>query len=106
MRHLLIILALFLTANLMSQTYQAEKDKIEAAMKVGKPRTALTAAEEYYALALKNGNEDHAIKALAYRAAFTSQTEEEGQDAAIKLIHQELARPHPTLRRARYHNQR
>jgi hypothetical protein len=91
MRHLLIALVLLLTANLMSQNYQAEKDKITAAIKAGKPRTALKAAEEYYALAIKNGDEDQAIKALAYRAQFTSETEEEGQDAAIKLIHQELA---------------
>ncbi|WP_187271134.1 alpha-2-macroglobulin family protein [Neolewinella aurantiaca] len=91
MRHLLIALVLLFTANLMSQNYQAEKDKIETAMKAGKPRTALEAAEEYYNLAIKNGDEDQAIKALAYRAEFTSQTEEEGQDAAIRLIHRELA---------------
>jgi hypothetical protein len=90
MRHLLIVLVLLFTANLMSQNYQAEKNKIEAAMKDGKPRTALKAAEAYYDLAIKNGNEDQAIKALAYRAELTSQTEEEGQDAAINLIHQEL----------------
>ena len=90
MRHLLIVLVVLFTASLMSQNYQAEKDKVIAAMKDGKPRSALSAAEAYYALAVRNGDEDQAIKALAYRAQFTSETEEEGQNAAIKLIHQEL----------------
>jgi hypothetical protein len=90
MRHLLIALVLLFTANLMSQNYQAEKNKIEAAMKDGKPRTALKAADFYYDLAVKNGDEDQAIKALAYRTEFTRQSEEEGQDTAINLIHQEL----------------
>ena len=90
MRHLLIALVLLFTANLMSQNYEAEIEKITAAMKDGKPRTALLAAEAYYKLAVENNDEDQAIKALAYHTAFIRQTEEEGQDAVIQLLRREL----------------
>lgn len=92
MRHLLLALLLaFTTTNLMSQDYQAEYDQITAAQKDGKPRTALTAAEALFTKAARADDEDQMVKALAYRAAFTGQLEEEGQDATIKMLQRELA---------------
>ncbi|WP_020570836.1 alpha-2-macroglobulin family protein [Neolewinella persica] len=91
MRHLLLALLLALTTGLMSQDYKAEYDKMEAAQKDGKPRSALTAAEELFAKAARANDEDQMVKALAWRAAFTGQIEEDGADAAIKLLQQELA---------------
>lgn len=91
MRHLLLALMLALTTGLMSQDYKVEYDKIEAAQKDGKPRTALMAAEELFAKAARANDEDQMVKALAWRAAFTGQVEEDGRDATIKLLQQELA---------------
>lgn len=91
MRHLLLAMLLALTTGLMSQDYKAEYDKIEAAQKDGKPRTALAAAEELFSKAARAKDEDQMVKALAWRAAFTGQIEEDGLDAAIKLLQQELA---------------
>ncbi|MFK8164109.1 MAG: hypothetical protein AB8H12_16810, partial [Lewinella sp.] len=91
MRHLLLALLLALTTGLMSQDYKTEYDKITAAQKDGKPRTALTAAEELFAKAASANDEDQMVKALAWRASFTGQIEEDGLDAAIKLLQQELA---------------
>lgn len=87
----MLALLLALTTGLMSQDYQAEYEKIEAAQKDGKPRTALAAAEELFAKAANANDEDQMVKALAWRAAFTGQLEEEGLDASIKLLTQELA---------------
>lgn len=91
MRHLFIVLFLLFTTTIMSQNYQAEYDKIDAAMKDGLPQTALQAAESLYQLAVAAGDEDQLIKAMAYRATFVGQTEEDGLEATVKLLRQELA---------------
>jgi hypothetical protein len=75
----------------MSQNYQAEYDKIDAAMEDGLPKTALQAAESLYQLATTAGDEDQVIKAMAYRATFVGQTEEKGLEATVKLLREELA---------------
>ncbi|MEM9930091.1 MAG: MG2 domain-containing protein, partial [Bacteroidota bacterium] len=90
MRHLLLALLLAFTTGLMSQNYQADYKKIEAALKDGKPRTALEAAEAFYQKADRAGDYDEVVKAMAYRAAFISQVEEDGQAAMISLLRDEL----------------
>ncbi len=91
MRHLLLALLLAFTTGLMSQKYQAEYAKIDTAMQAGKPRTALEAAEALYKTAARARDRDHVIKAMAYRVAFIGQLEEDGQEAMIRLLRQELA---------------
>jgi len=91
MRYLLLAALMAVTTLLMSQDYKKEYAELAAAQKAGKPRTALTVARAFYAKATKAGDYDHAVKALAHRMTYLGQTEEEGQDAAIRLLQTELA---------------
>ena len=74
----------------MSQSYEAEYARLRAAAAERKPQTALAAAEELYAAARRDGARDHMLRALAYRATYVQETNEDGADAAAALLRQQL----------------
>ena len=91
MRHLFILAcSLILTTNLMSQDYSAAYTAIDSLAKTGKYRSALDRATELYQTAERQGDQDDMLKALAYRAAFTLNLEEDGLQEALRLLTTEL----------------
>ncbi|WP_273444665.1 alpha-2-macroglobulin family protein [Neolewinella agarilytica] len=91
MRYLLLALLLAATAAMMGQDYKAAYKKVDNLSEEGKFRSALEAISEVYDMAAEAGDEDEMLKAIAHRAAYTARLEEDGTDAAIKLLQAELA---------------
>ncbi|NJC27298.1 alpha-2-macroglobulin family protein [Neolewinella antarctica] len=87
---LLLLTSLLLSIQLMAQNYSTDYQAIEAFAKEGKYQSALTKATELYATAEKEGDQDDMLKALAYRATYTSALEEEGTEATLILLIAEL----------------
>ena len=91
MRNFLLALLLACTVPAMSQDYSAAYKTIDSLAQQGKFRSALEAADELFATAERDGDEDDMLKALAYRATYTVNLEENGIEAALALFNRELA---------------
>lgn len=74
----------------MAQDYSAEWKKIEKLNQEGKFRSALEEAEKLYTEAERQGDVDEQLKALFYRAAYTGELEEDGQEAVIAFLSKTL----------------
>jgi uncharacterized protein YfaS (alpha-2-macroglobulin family) len=68
----------------MQKEYETQWEAVETALDEGLPKTALELVEVIYAMASKQGNQPQLIKAIAYRVALRSKTEEKGD---VLLIH-------------------
>ena len=91
MRYLLLLAcSLILVTNLMAQDYSAAYEEIEQFANEGKYRSALERATQLYQTADRDGDQDDMLKALAYRAAYTLELEEEGFQEALKVLDAEL----------------
>ena len=91
MRILLLACLLAVTQLVMAQDYAKDYAAIQAQAEEGKFRSALETAEALFQRAARAGDEDDMLKALAYRAAYTYQLEEDGHDATLRLLRTELA---------------
>lgn len=91
MRTFLLACFMALTASVMAQDYSADYKNISALEQDGKFRSALEAADKLFQKAERDGDEDDMLKALAIRATYTFQLEENSAEAALLLFNQELA---------------
>ena len=91
MHYFLLTLLMALTTALMAQNYPARYKQLDALANQGKYQSARTLAEEIYASAAQNGDEDQLVKALDYRATFTRNLEEDGEQAVVRLLERELS---------------
>jgi uncharacterized protein YfaS (alpha-2-macroglobulin family) len=83
MRYLLPFLLFCFTAPLMAQSYDQQLATVEGLAKEGKFRSALAAADELYQLA---DGPAELVRALDYRLAYTRQLNEDGEEAAYRLL--------------------
>ncbi|MEL7161374.1 MAG: MG2 domain-containing protein, partial [Bacteroidota bacterium] len=90
MRYLILATFLAFTAGLMAQDYPAAYQTIEQLNREGKYRSALEEATKIYERAATVGDEDQMLKALAHRAAYTFQLEEDGYEATLNMLLAEL----------------
>ena len=74
----------------MAQDYPTAYKEIERFAKEGKYRSALEQATQLYRAAERDGDQDDMLKALAYRAAYTLELEEDGTQEALKVLEAEL----------------
>ena len=75
----------------MSQSvYQQEYERVDRFVRNGQPRSAKEIVDEVYERAVAAGDEDEMVRALAYRAAYLGELEEDGTDAAVRLLRTEL----------------
>lgn len=91
MRTFLLACLLALTASVMAQDYTADYKNIATLEQEGKFRSALEAADQLFQKAERDGDEDDMLKALAMRATYTFQLEENEAEAALLLFNKELA---------------
>lgn len=91
MRPLFFSLLFLFIGILMAQDYQQAYREIDALTEQGKYRSALDRATELFGRAEQAGDADQMIKALGYRAAFVQNLEEDGQQATLNLLREELA---------------
>ncbi len=91
MHYCLLCFLAFLTGSLMAQNYSDQYRRLDALANQGKYQSALKLAEQIYVTAEANGREDQLVKALDYRATFTRNLEEDGEQAALRLLEGELA---------------
>src|SRR5690606_10941522 len=84
---------LFLNLSSMAQTnkYNTEWKKVENLLtKENKPQSALAEVRNIYALAKKEGQDAHVIKALVYMTGLQESTREDNQALSIQEIESEI----------------
>lgn len=89
-----IILAfwcLYANAQLRAGNYDALWKNVEQAVKKGLTKTALTEVKKIYALAKKEKQEAHLIKALIYQVSLNESTEENASESTISALTKELS---------------
>lgn len=91
MRNLLLAFLLALSTSIMAQDYQAAYASIQALAEEGKYQSALAEAEALYRRAATDGDEDDMVKSLAHRAAYTMRLAEDGTDATLRVLREELS---------------
>lgn len=91
MRYPLLAFLVACTTALMAQNYAPDYQKIDELRREGLFRQALNVATQVYSRAERAGDEDEMLKALAHRAAYTFRLEEDGYDAALGMLNEELA---------------
>lgn len=78
-------------AQLRSTSYDALWKNVEQAVKKGLIKTALAETKKIYALAKKEKQEAHLIKALIYHVSLNESTEENASENSISALTKELA---------------
>ncbi|MCU0402984.1 MAG: MG2 domain-containing protein [Chitinophagaceae bacterium] len=88
-----ILIFLRISPSVMSQTsfnYESAWKKVESALEIGKPKTAIEEIDKIILQSKKDGNEPQQIKGLVYKAKASQQFEEDSQLKYIRIFEQEI----------------